>query len=379
MSHPPRRAEPVPILFGLLLLGLLAWRYHHCVFAAAPLLDEGIYFAAGQALLAGRSPFDSQFLYLPAFAWLVGQLLDLLGEAPLLVLMRGANLAAVVFVALFAARHSGFGLAGSRLLAAALVLLAPAAEAAVCNGNTTFIGAALLLLALSLTPERPWQAGLWLGASLLAKPLAPGAVAWLAGCRSPRGAWGLYAAAVAGVFFVAGFYPFELLPIFLEQRPPTYTSDLNASFYRLAQLAGLAPSPLLWCAGICLLAMAIAARRPRDHDQLFYALPAALAAAPLVWNHTLCLTWPLQAAALGAAFRRRRGHPLELAAVAGGVLLLSLWKGSYALPSPATRFALTALVALAPAALAAYALRHLPAAGEPPPGARVILPENGGQ
>lgn len=368
-SEPDFRPAAAGWVWGLVLVALLAGRYREWVFQPTPLFDERIYLAAGRALLAGRSPFDAEYLYLPGFAWLSARLLRLCGELPLLVAMRCFNLVAITFLALsgarLAVRLGGLGELPSRLVAAAFLLLSPAVQTGIGSGNTTFPVAALIVIALELAPRRPWPAGLVLGASLVIKPLAPGGVAWLAGCRSAERAWGLRCALPAFALFLLGLCPPSLLPDFLGQKPPGYSGDHNASLYRLAQLAGLEPSPQLWSVAICLGALAVSASRRRAGTQLFHALPAILAATPLVWNHTLCLVWPIEATALALAWRRRAEKPLELVAVAGVILLLAGWQGTSALPPQAlaARFALAAMVALAPSALAVYAWRRLPEPG----------------
>ena len=361
-------------IWVLLLALLLALRYREYTFRSEPLLDERVYVAAGRAVLAGHSPFDGEYLYLPAFAWLLAKVFALFGEDSCLAALRAANiLAAACFVWLGAAK-SGFGPYGRCLFAGAYLWLAPAVYSSISTGNPTFLVGLMIFLGLEIAGRRPWAGGALLGASLLVKPLAPGAIAWLAGSRSSRAgtqeralggalgkalgaAWGLRAAVVAAAFLAGGLLPLELAPEFFHQRPPGASLEHNPAVYRLLEWAGLPLRPLFYTAAICLIGWALSVRSRRPPAELYlWALPSMFLASPLVWNHTLCLSFPLQAAALGLAFKRRR--PLEQVAVVLGMLLLAFWHGIHALPPDAiaARWIFTAAPALTPFFLAAYCL-----------------------
>lgn len=361
----PGRAsrERIPWALVALLAVALAVRYAEFTFRAAPLLDERVYVNAGRAILAGGSPFDGEYLYLPAFAWGAARFVSLFGESAFLVLLRVANIAAAAVFVWLGTAKSGLSFTHRSILSALFLLGAPSVYSSISTGNPTFLVGLAIFLALELAARRPLLAGSLLGASLLVKPLAPGPVAFLAGCRSsraeafPGGFWGLPAAALAVVGLLVGFLPLSLAAELLRQAPPIHAAEHNPAVFRLFELAGAPPPPWLFTAVVCLGALALALRRQREPEDLYlWALPAMFLALPLVWNHTLCLSWPIQAAALGLALRRQR--QVEALAVLSGILLLAFWHGVHALPPDAAvaRFLFTAAPALVPFALAAYCL-----------------------
>lgn len=356
MNYSRAAAERFPWNLVLLLAVVLAARYPAYSLSHEPLLDERVYVNAGRATAQGASPYDGEYLYLPAFAWLAGLFFELFGEGPFLALLRLANLGAAAAFGWLGAVKSGFGRRASWLWAAAFLLLSPAVFSSVETGNPTFLVGLLVFLGLELAARRPLAAGLLVGASMLVKPLAPGAVAWLAGSRFGSGRRGISAAVVAGLLFLLGFLPLDLAGEFLGQVPPGPSLEHNPSLYRLLESAGLGLSPVVFTALVCLAALALAASRERNPAETYlWALPAMFLASPLVWNHTLALSWPIQAAALGIAWGRSR---LETAAVLLVMVLLACWHGIHALPPGAdlARFAFTAAPALAPVGLAAYCL-----------------------
>jgi hypothetical protein len=356
MNSSPAAVERFPWVVVLLLAGALAVRYPSYSLSHEPLLDEIVYVDAGRAILQGVSPYGGSYLYLPAFAWAVGQFFALFGETPFLVLLRVANICAAAAFGWLGARKSSFGSRACWMWAASFLLLSPAVFSSVETGNPTFLVGLLVFLGLELAARRPLASGLLVGASMLVKPLAPGAVAWLAGSRFPGGKRGILAAAVAGAFFLLGFLPLGLAAGFLGQVPPGPSLEHNPSLYRLLESAGAGIPPVIFTGLVCLAALGIASWRERDPAETYlWALPAMFLASPLVWNHTLAISWPIQAAALGIAWRRGR---LETAAVLLVMVLLASWHGIHALPARAdfARWVFTAAPALAPAGLATYCL-----------------------
>jgi hypothetical protein len=361
MNSSPAAVERFPWAAVSLLALALAVRYPSYSLSPEPLLDEIVYVDAGRAILQGVSPYGGTYLYLPAFAWAVGQFFALFGETPFLLLLRVANICAAAAFGWLGARKSGFGSRACWTWAASFLLLSPAVFSSVETGNPTFLVGLLVLLGLELAARRPLAAGFLIGASMLVKPLAPGAVAWLTGSRFAGGKGtatrrGFLAAAVAGAFFLLGFLPLGLAADFLGQVPPGPSLEHNPSLYRLLESAGAGVPPMVFTGLVCLAALGIAAWRERDPVETYlWALPAMFLASPLVWNHTLAISWPIQAAALGIAWRRGR---LETAAVLLVMVLLACWHGIHALPPHAdfARWVFTAAPALAPAGLAAYCL-----------------------
>lgn len=349
--------------FVLALALALALRYYDFVRRPVPLLDERVYVNAARAIERGASPYDSEFLYLPAFAWLVAFLIRTFGETTFLAGLRVLNIVAAAAFAWFGSRTSNFRELPRGMLAVAFLLLSPAVGSSISTGNPTFLVGIALYAALELAGRRPIAAGSLIGVTLLVKPLAPGLIAWLAGCRQSGRAWGFRCAVAAGLIGGLGLFPLTWLQGLLHQVPPIHSGEHNASVYQLLEMSGWRIPPPIFVLGVCLMGFVLARfRERRPEDQLFWSVPVMLLAAPLLWNHTLCLTWPLQAAALGLAWRRRQIARFELPAVLLGIVLMAVWHGIHGLPSDAhiARLFFTAAPALTPIALAAYWLAVQP-------------------
>jgi hypothetical protein len=236
-------------------------------------------------------------------------------------------------------------------------------------GNVSFLVSALVVAALALWPRFPGSAGGLLALSLAIKPLAPAAILGI-GAHRPAVGESRHRLA-AGVAIVLGALAFLAVPglgAFLERGSNSTVLASTVSPYRFLLLAGAAPRPLLWTLAVLAVLTWFVLRRPLSPAELTAtALVGAIAATPMVWNHTLILTLPLQAMALATAWRRR-GHAaegtrgrarLELAVVALGVVALHTAEGATGITdrSAALQAAAALPAAIAPVLLLVYVLR----------------------
>ena len=120
----------------------------------------------------------------------------------------------------------------------------------------------------------------------------------------------------------------------------------------------------------------MARSRVTDREQLLaVALAGCVMVTPLVWNHTLLLTVPLQAMALGLALARwraasepeRRWRRWEAAGIALAVAALTFAEGATGIDDRGLALQVFATLppALAPALLAAYVLHFHAVARDP--------------
>ena len=367
------------VIAVLVLAAVAVLRHGAAVTEREPLVDEVFYLAAFHLAAEGESPYSkSGFYYPPAFAYAGGFLLRPLGEGGLLVLLRGLNLLSLGFVVWLATAWLGTSL-GSHpwwrgvAVGAAVICLAPGAWLGLLLGNLSFLAMAPLLGGLLWWRRRPMAAGLMLGASLVVKPLAPVAIVVLfahraleQGSRSP---WGPHRLA-AGVALAAGAL-LLLVPPGLEEMLSQPVEELTrariVSLHRFLGHIGIAVDAIWVVAGVALAAViAVRLAAPLGRGQLlFLATAGAALATPLLWNHSLLMTLPLQAAALHLARERLRAAPegerkrrlYELAFVALGVAALLLVNGGGVDDRhQALQALVVAVPSLAPAALAGYVL-----------------------
>ena len=161
----------------VILVSVIRW--HHCVLSSNPLIDEGTYLAAFRALEAGTSPYAvGSYHYTPFFAWAGSSLLSAAGELGTLGALRLASLLGLAVTVWCSSAWLAVPWAARLALAASFVALAPAAGAGLCTGNISFAVIGVIVLALIHWSRRPTTrgaipAGLALGATVAAKPLAP--------------------------------------------------------------------------------------------------------------------------------------------------------------------------------------------------------------
>ncbi|MDH3525343.1 MAG: DUF2029 domain-containing protein, partial [Acidobacteriota bacterium] len=337
------------VLAVALLALVAALRHWGAVTEREPLVDERFYLAAFQLAAEGQSPYaKSGFYYPPAFAYAGALLLRALGGGGLLGLLRGLNLLGLGFVVWLATAWLGTALCPRpwwRGLAAgaALVCLAPGVWLGLLLGNLSFLAMALMLGGLLAWRRRPGAAGLVLGASLALKPLAPVAILALfahrpgmGGERTPGGRHRL----AAGLALLGGVLLLVLPPgldEMLAQPVEELTRARIVSLHRFLGHAGLALDPL-WVAAAVALAAVLAVRAAGvlgPGQLLCVATAGAALATPLLWNHTLLMTLPLQGAAFHLARERLRAAPdaerrrrrYELALVLAAVAAILLVNG----------------------------------------------------
>ncbi len=344
-----------------------------------PLVDERFYLAAFHFAADGESPYaKSGFYYPPAFAYAGAALLGPLGDGGMLVLLRGLNVLSLGFVAWLATAWLGTSLASrpwwrGLAVGAAVISLTPGAWLGLLLGNLSFLAMAPVLCALLWWRRRPVIAGLMLGASLAVKPLAPVAILVLFTHRAEgeetRGLR-IKKRLAAGLALATGALLFLAPPglgEMLSQPVEELTQARIVSLHRFLGHAGLAVDPL-WVAVAIALAAVLVARfaGPLGIGQLLCVATAGAAlATPLLWNHTLLMTLPLQGAALHLAGSRWRSAPpgerkwrrYELAVVVLCVAaLLFVNGGGVDDRGEALQAVVVAVPSLAPAALAAYVL-----------------------
>jgi hypothetical protein len=351
------------------LAALLALRYWPAVSAAEPLPDEKAYVAAGRLVARGLSPYDEPaYLSPPVVGYALAAGERWLGVSGARGAFRLAHLLGGATLLWLGVAPLALRPALRWLLAAALGCVLPGFVQGLTFGNLTLASGGLLLGGLAAWTSFPLLAGALLGISIAVKPIAPLAVVALAAHRPVEGGRRhLVAAAVSAgtaaalLLAVPGWR--ELLA------PHPALSSRSASWHRLAYLAGFEVPPLFGLVAVALLTVALVRPRPLRRAELAaVAVTAALAATPLVWNHTLLLALPVQALALRTlAARRRRGE-------AGGAesLLVSLValvpcfaEGATGIDDRAVWIQVLAVLppATAPLLLCLYATR----AGEPRP------------
>ncbi len=365
-----RRSTAAHLVAVALLVAVMLARWWGMLSDPSPHLDERCYFAAFDRIAAGQSPYlNTCYAYPPAFAIAGSWAIERLGERPVLVALRGANLGGLA-LALWCAMAWLPGRWRHRLLGAVVFLMvAPPVRFGVREGNLSLAVAGVVIFALLIWRRAPVASGLLMGASIAVKPLAPGAVLALLAHRPIRGGkkhWIAAAVAVAVSGWLILTFPY------LDDLRTLAAGDLvstSLSPHRIVHVLGIHVHAVWVSAVLALALVAIARRHCFDRLQfLCFALAAALATSPLVWNHTLLLALPLQVVALQLAYDRFRAARLPLRSSAGwefslvalaacAITLGGGASGIYDYPAVVQLFGALP-PALAPALLAGYVIRH---------------------
>ncbi len=336
----------------------------------SPHLDERCYFAAFDRIATGQSPYlDTCYGYPPVFAITGSWAVERFGERPVVVALRAANLWGLA-IALWCAMAWLPGPWRRRLLAAIVfLLLAPPVDIGVREGNLSLAMAGCVIFALLFWRRAPVSSGLLLAVTIAVKPLAPGAVLALLAHRPSHGGKRHWVA--AGVAIVLSGWWILAFP-YLDDLRALAARDLvstSLSPHRIVHVVGIQVHAALISAVLAVVIFILARRRNLNRLQLLcFALVAALATSPLVWNHTLLLALPLQVVALQIAYARyraasppgRRSVGWELTLVALAACAITFGGGASGIYDyPMLVQLLGALPpALAPALLAGYIIHH---------------------
>lgn len=355
------------LAIGLILLASTV-RYFPALASPDPLGDELAQEIAFQLAAGGHSPYlEGAYVYPPSLLRIGAVLHRLPLRSPFLPL-RCASLLGLAVVLWCASAWLAWKPWQRVSLAVAYPLLSPGVRQGVEFGNLTFAVAGLIVLALYFWERLPVASGLLLGASLLLKPLAPAACVALAFHRPRSGHRHWLAAAVA---LLAAGVPLAADPeigAFLRHGSHAWVVDRTVSLHRFLSLAHLAGAASLLTI-LLLVGVAIVAHL-RVHEQpqlLAVALAGCVTVSPVVWNHTLVLTLPLQAMAIALVTARwraanageRRWRGWEAVGIGLAVAALTFAEGATGIDDRGVALQIFATLppALAPAILATYVLR----------------------
>ena len=364
-------------LSALTLIALVAVvRWHHCVLSGDALIDEETYLAAFRTMAEGSSPYDvGSFHYTPFFAWVGAQSIARVGEFATLQILRWSSLAGLAVAAWCSSAWLAVS-RGTRLaLAAAFVAMAPGVDAGLCTGNVSFAVIGVILPALIFWSRRSVlagavPAGLALGATVAAKPLAPLALVALFFHRptTTEGRRHQLAALLGGLTAAALLLPMISRLGEMSAQPIHRLSYARSfSLHRLFALAGFeVNAPAIVITGAVAVAVLVFFL-PLDRSQLLaVAVSISVLTTPIIWDHTLVMTLPVQVMALAVAAARwraasgqaSRNRTYELVLVALGALAIQFSGGVGAVDelSRAAQFAFIALPCFAPTLLTAYVL-----------------------
>lgn len=307
----------------LLLVGVVAWRFWPQLTDPLPRIDESFYLGAIDRVAEGRSPFGQEgYFYPSAMAYAgagvaaVAQSLGLPGEGTVSALLRLANLLGSATILWFSVAWAPGSWGRRLLLAAALACLLPGVRLAMLTGNLSLAVVPAILVGLWIWRRHPVTAGILLGASAAVKPLAPAAVLALGVHRptTPGVGWRhRLAAAVAIALAATAILGFPHLGELLHLAQDQVLNTRTFSVHRVLLALGLAVPKLAVQLAVALGVVVIARRRPMGPTRfLIFGVVAVTLAAPMLWNHTLLVTLPIQVMAVRLAWRRWGRHAYGL-------------------------------------------------------------------
>lgn len=385
------RAWPLRLhLLTILALTLAAvGRWWELLTFSGPQIDERIYLEAARYVLDGQSPFEHPvFFYPPPFAFLLGALLELLGEPGVLAVLRTLNLLGLGVVIWVSMAWVPLRWAWRLFAGLAAIGLVFGVQLGLMVGNLSFAIGATIVGALLLWKRWPILSGFFLGVGTALKPLAAVVILLLLVHRPAQpgrqGIWaGGVAAAVAGGLLLA----FPHLSDFLElgrhggvpfdRYPFQRTLSLSRWLSALGVPVGAAASAVLVALAAALLGRL---RSWGRFELLCLSLAAMTLASPALWAHSLVITLPIQAAALSlaaaASGREDRGRVregaepgtrpllgghLEIVLVLLAVVAIQVCDriGGVSTLPPLQQVLLLIPPTFAPAALAAYVIRQV--------------------
>lgn len=360
------------------ILLVAAIRFYPAVSSPDPLGDELAQEKAYLLEAAGRSPYaDGGYVYPPSLLRLGAVLREVQRQLPLVspfFPLRWLSLLGLAALLWTACRWLP-GKPWQRLAWALLyVVAAPGVRQGIEFGNLSFAVGGLIVVALLAWERAPVASGLLLGASLLIKPLALAALVALFFHRpanGPERRRHQLAVIVAGLAAALALLPDPEFGAFLRHGSHAWVVERTVSLHRFLALAdapGGASLPTILTLLLLAAVAAVAARYVRRPPQLLaLALAGCVMATPVVWNHTLVLTLPLQAMAIALAAARyraasddeRRWRGWESAGIALAVAALTFAEGATGIDDRGVALQLFATLppALAPAILAAYVVR----------------------
>jgi Glycosyltransferase family 87 len=293
----------------LTLVGL--WRYWGFVTSTDDPVDEGFYVGAIEHVLAGESPYrHGGFFYPPSFALFSAWLVETIGLWPTLGGLRLLNLFGGTLTCWLALAFWQAGFFGRWVGAALLLIYAPGISLALVSGNLSLIIVGAILLALLLWQRRPFLAGTLLALSTALKPLAPPLFLLLTIFRTDDAAVrrrALLTVAFGGTILLTFFLmtPTALWLEFVRLGRDTVAMSRTISTTRVLQILNVPTNILVSAAIVLPLILWLARRRALDPFRFFcLATCAIVLMAPMLWNHSLLLTLPLQVAATQVARSR---------------------------------------------------------------------------
>jgi len=351
------------------LVAAIALRFHSALGSVAPLGDELAQEGAFRQVAAGQSPYvDGGYVYPPSLLRLGAALRTLPLASPFLPLraLSLLGLAAILWIATaWLTANPWLRLA----LATFYAVLAPGVRQGIEFGNLSFAVGGMIVLALLVWERSAIASGLLLGASLLVKPLAPAAlVALLFHRPQRRGHRHLLAVAIAVAAAALPLLADPELGAFLRHGSGSWVVGRTVSLHRFLALADARDGAAILTLVLLAVVAAVARARVIDREQLLaVALAGCVTVTPVVWNHTLVLTLPLQAIAIALAMARyraatgpgRRWRRWEVVGIALAVAALTFAEGATGIDDRGLALQIVATLppALAPAILAGYVVR----------------------
>lgn len=346
-----------------------AIRFHAAVGSAEPLGDELAQEGAFRQQAAGQSPYRAGgYVYPPSLLRFGGALRHLPLPSPFLPL-RCLTLFGLGILLWTASAWLARGPWPRLSFSVAYAALAPGVRQGVEFGNLSFAVGGMVVLALLVWRRQPVGSGLLLGASLLVKPLAPAALVAVFFHRPPeKGERHRLAVAVAVFAAALPLLTDSELGAFLRHASDSWVVERTVSLHRflaLVELPGAASALTL----LLLVAVGVVAHRCVHGSErlLAVALAGCVMTTPVVWNHTLVLTLPLQTMAIAIAVDRyraaadadRRWRGWEAAGIGLAVLALTFAEGATGIDDRGVALQIFATLppALSPAILAGYVLR----------------------